>query len=131
MLAGTLPALTAPPLVRAARPPRVIVWRVTTLDAGGHIAHVFGPGSKIQLRMQWIVRGAAPGARQTTTWTVFYARKVILRVTKTSAARNGNWSRTTTVTVTHTPNVGTHIFRGSVSVDGVSSARSVAFTVRR
>jgi hypothetical protein len=126
--AGTVPALGAPP---AARSPQVNIWRVTTLDAGGHLAHVFGPGSRIQLRIQWIVRGAPSGARQTTTWTVSYGGKEILRVTKTSTARNGNWSRSTTVTVTRTPNGGTHVFWGRVSVGGVTSARSVAFTVRR
>jgi len=32
--------------------------------------------------------------------------------------------------VTRAPHAGAHIFWGGVSIDGVSSARSVAFTVR-
>jgi hypothetical protein len=107
----------------------VIVWQVTTLDARGHVAHVFGPGSNIQLRIQWVVRGAAR-ARQTTVWTVSYGGKEILRVIKTSMARNGNWSRETTITVTRRPNIGTHVFWGRVSIAGVSAARSVTFVVR-
>ncbi len=129
--AGAIPAVAARPAARAVRPPGVLVWRVTALDARGHSASVFRAGSTIQLRIQWIVRNVAPGTHQTTTWTVMYAGKEMLRVTRTSVARNGNWSRSTTVRITRTPNVGTHIFWGRVSVGSASSARSMAFTVQR
>jgi hypothetical protein len=130
--AGLMAAVGAPPAAHAAaRQPVVIVRRVTTLDAQGHNAHVFGPGSTIQLRIQWTVRDAPPHARQTTTWTVVYAGQETVRVTKTAPARDGSWSRVTLVTVTWTPHRGAHTFWGRVSVAGVSSARSVAFTVRR
>jgi len=130
--ASLIPAVGAPPAAHAAaRQPMVIVRRVTTLDAHGRSTHVFGPGATIQLRIQWTVRDAPPRARQTTTWTVVYAGQETVRVTKTAPARDGSWSRVTLVTVTRTPHSGAHTFWGRVSIAGVSSARSVAFTVRR
>lgn len=129
--ARAIPTMAEPPTARAAaHPPQVLVRRVTTLDAHGHAVHVFGPGSVIQLRIQWTVRAAPPRARQTTTWTVVDAGQETVRVTKTAPARDGSWSRVTLVTVTRAPHAGAHLFWGGVSLDGVSSARSVAFTVR-
>lgn len=129
-VAGALVAPAAHP-VRAASLPRVVVRRVTTLDARGRVAHVFYPGNEIQLRIQWTVRGAAPSARQTVMWTVWYAGHEIVRRARVALARDGAWSETTTVTVTRAPNVGTHIFWGRVVVDGVAAALPVTFSVRR
>ena len=131
LTAVPIPTVIGLPSAHAASPLQVVVRRVTTLDAHGHIAHVFGPGSAIQLRIEWKVRGAPPHAPQTTTWAVFYAGHQTMLVTKTAPARAGNWSRVTMVTVTRAPHGGVHVFWGRVSIDGVSSARSVAFTVRR
>jgi hypothetical protein len=129
---GPLPAMAGGPAAHGApRPPEVIVRRVTTLDAHGHPAHVFRPGSTIQLRIQWTVRHAPSRTRQTTTWTVVYADQALVRVSKTAPARDGSWSRVTWVTVTRAPHAGAHIFWGRVAVAGVSSARSIAFTIRR
>ena len=59
--ARAIPTMAEPPTARAAaHPPQVLVRRVTTLDAHGHAVHVFGPGSVIQLRIQWTVRAARP-----------------------------------------------------------------------
>jgi len=126
-------ALVAPAThpAHAANLPRVVVRRVTTLDARGRVAHVFHPGNEIQLRIQWTVRGAAPSARQTVTWTVLYAGHEVVRRARATTARDGAWSETTSVTVTHTPNIGTHVFWGRVLVDGVTAALPVAFSVRR
>ena len=115
----------------AASLPRVVVRRVTTLDARGRVAHVFYPGNEIQLRIQWTVRGAAPSARQTVTWTVWFAGHEVLRRARAATARDGAWSEMTTVTVTRAPNLGTHIFWGRVVVAGVAAARPVTFSVRR
>ncbi len=126
-------ALVAPAArsAHASGVPRVVVRRVTTLDARGRVAHVFHPGSEIELRIQWTVRGAAPSARQTVTWTVWYAGHEVLRRTRAATARDGAWSEMTTVTVTRAPNLGTHIFWGRVVVAGVAAARPVTFSVRR
>ena len=126
-------ALVAPVIhpAHAANLPRVVVRRVTTLDARGRVAHVFYPGNEIQLRIQWTVRGAAPAARQTVTWTVWFGGHEILRRARAATARDGAWSETTSVTVTRAPNSGTHVFWGRVLVDGVAAALPVAFTVRR
>ncbi len=128
--AGALVAPTTYPAYAASQL-QVVVRRVTTLDARGHVAHVFYPGNEIHLRIQWTVRGAAPSARQTVTWTVWYAGHEVVRRARATTARDGAWSETTTVTVTHTPNIGTHVFWGRVRVDGVVAARPVAFSVRR
>ena len=85
----------------------------------------------IQLRIHWMVRSAPPRARQMTTWTVLYGGQQTVRVTRTVPARDGSWSRVTLVTVPRAPHAGAHIFWGGGAIDGVSSARSVAFTVRQ
>lgn len=126
-----IPLLRGVPLVRAAHGPEVVVRRVTTLDARGHVGTVFRPASTIGLRIQWIVRNAPPGARQTIDWTVLYSGRVIFHVTRVSPARNGNWSRTATATITRSPSEGSHVFRARVTVAAVSTNRSVVFTVRR
>jgi len=132
-LAAVGGALVAPATrpAHAASLPRVVVRRVTTLDARGRVAHVFHPGNEIQLRIQWTVRGAAPSARQTVTWTVLYAGHEVVRRARAAAARDGAWSETTSVTVTRAPNAGTHVFWGRVRVDGVAAALPVAFSVQR
>ncbi len=127
---GALVAPVARP-AHAASLPRVVVRRVTTLDARGRVAHVFYPGNEIHLRIQWTVRGAAPSARQTVMWTVWFAGHEVLRRARTATARDGAWSETTTVTVTRAPNAGAHVFWGRVVVAGVAAARPVAFSVRR
>jgi hypothetical protein len=127
-------AFSSPIAVRAtaaARPPQVNVRRVATLDVHGSAAQVFGPGSTIQLRIQWTVRSVGPRARQTVTWSVNYTGREILHTVKTAPARAGNWSEVTMVTVARRPNLGVHIFRGRVAVDGVTSTLDVAFTIRR
>ncbi len=129
LAAGAAPALTSASAWRAT-PPLVLVRSLSTLDASGHVRHVFRPGTQIKLRVQWTVRGAPPQSRQSVTWAVVYAGKETLRVTKTSPARNGNWSRITVATITRLPNIGTHTFSARISVAGVSATGSVPFIVQ-
>lgn len=131
LLVSALPSVVAVRANAATQQPRVIVRRVATLDAHGHAAQVFVPGSTIQLRIQWTVLAVAPQARQTVTWSVDYAGMEIVHTVKTVPARAGNWSEVTVVTVARQPNFGVHIFRGRVAVDGVVSTRAATFLIRR
>jgi hypothetical protein len=116
--------------VNAAHPPDITVRRLTTLDARGHVAHVFRPNSKITLRIQWTVRYAPRSARQVTDWTVLYAGRQVFHVTRDSSAKNGNWVRIVSATVKSRPNAGVHTFRGRITVAGVTAERSIVYTVR-
>jgi len=73
---------------------------------------------------------APPRTPQTTIWSVTYAGKEILQVRKRDAARNGTWSRITTVTVARTPHPGPHIFWGRVTIEHTTAVRAITFTVQ-
>jgi hypothetical protein len=129
LLVGGLSSLVSVRSTDAASPPQVIVRHVATLDVHGRAAHVFTPGSRIQLRIQWSVRGTAPRDRQTVTWSVMYGGTEVMHTVKTITARAGNWSEVTVVSVNSKPNMGTHTFVGRVAVGKVVGARSVTFTI--
>jgi len=129
-LSGSTLALAPRPAHASAAVPRVVVRRVVALDAHGHATSVFRPGNVIRLRIQWSVRHATARMTQTTTWAVFYGRREVLRRAVTSAARDGDWSRVTDVTVAPAPLIGTHTFQGRVSIGGITATRSITFLVR-
>jgi len=109
--------------------PQVLMRQVTTLDGRGRVQHVFKAGETIRLRIEWTVRNAPPRTTQTTSWSVTYAGKEILLVSKSDAAHNGNWSRITNVTVARTPHPGPHIFWGRVTIEHTTAVQAITFTV--
>ncbi len=129
-LIGTTLVLAAPRPAHASAGPQVIVRHVVALDARDHMSSVFHPGSVIRLRIQWSVLHATAHMTQTTTWAVFYGRLEVLHRAVTSAARDGDWSRVTVVTVAPTPLIGTHTFQGRISIGGITATRSISFLVR-
>lgn len=125
-LVGGLPTQTGS---AAGRRPLVLVRAASILDARGHARGRFVGGEIIALRIEWSVRNATPGSRQTVDWTVRYLGHAVLHRVSTDVARNGDWSRIIRVVVGATPHDGVHVFWGQVRVDAALSMRSVAFTI--
>jgi hypothetical protein len=61
---------------------------------------------------------------------VEYAGTEIMHRVATARARAGNWSEVTVVSVARRPNIGAHMFRGRVAVDGVVSTRAIVFSIK-